>query len=82
MPVLSPAQLIEIRRSCSADDTLINFSKAQANLAIQAIEDWFEVNRASLNTAINTATAPLVLSATVKKRLVAFWLRQKFGREV
>ena len=85
MAVLTASELNELRREIA--DVLpkaslaVNFTKAQANLALQAIEDWFENNRSALSTAIDTATSPLALTNNQKKRFVAYWIKKKFGRE-
>lgn len=80
MAILSVKELAELRRACARNVTPVTWTKPQINAALQAIEDWFEANRASLGAAIETA-APLQFAGPLKKRLVAFWLRQKFGRE-
>ena len=82
MAILTPEQLAEVRREF-AGAVPITCNKPQINAALQAIEDWFEANRASLGTAIDTATVPLGKTFTnpEKKQAVKFWLRQKFGRE-
>ncbi len=82
MAVLTPAQLAEMRRSLEKDDTLgaVNFTKVEANQALQAIEDWWEANRANLNTAINTATSPFVFTVAQKKLIGRYWLWHKFGQ--
>lgn len=82
MATLTATELAELRLACASSQATVGYTKAQINAALQAIEDWFEnTARAALNTTINTATSPLVLSAPVKKILVAHYLRQKFARE-
>jgi len=80
MAVLTNTEKAEITQQIFTKIT-VNYTKLQAWAVLQAIEDWFETNRPSLSTAINTATAPLVLTAAQKKAFVAFWCQQKFGRE-
>lgn len=82
MAVLTATQLAEIRRALAAKAAVVNYTKPQANAALQAVEDWFDANQASLSQAINTATAPLVLTVAQKKWLVAYWLLSRFQREV
>ena len=85
MAVLTPDELVILRReveqSLREAGLASSFTKAQLNARIQAIEDWFEANRTSLAQAIDAA-APGNLTVAQKKRLVAHWLRHKFGREV
>ena len=81
MSLLSAIELAALRQSCARDQPTVNYTKPQINAALQAVEDTFEGLRPTLNTAINTATAPLVLTAAQKRLLVKFWLQQKAGRE-
>ena len=81
MAVLNPAQLADLRRDCAREQAAVNYTKPQINVALQAVEDTFEGVRPTLNSAINTATTPLVLTAAQKRLLVKYWLQQKFGRE-
>ena len=80
MAVLNSTQLAELRRAMASDQATVNYNKVQINAALQAVEDWFEANRAAINAAINTATAPLVFTGSQKSALVKYWLRQKFER--
>jgi hypothetical protein len=80
MAVLSPDELTKIRQEC-AKRVPVNYTKAQLNAAVQAVEDWFETNRSSLSAVINNATSPLTLTAGQKRALVAFWLESKFRKE-
>lgn len=80
MAILLPDELADLRQSASKD-RVVDYSKAQINIALQAIEDWLEGNRVSLSNAINAATAPYVFTPAMKKRMFARWCRQKFGRE-
>ena len=80
MAILTPTELSTLRQDFERSETPTCL-KPTLNAALQAIEDWFEVNRAGLSTTINTATSPYVFTAAQKKKLVAYWLRQKFGRE-
>ena len=57
-----------------------NYTKAQADAATQAIEDWFAANQVSLSNAINAATSPFTFSIAQKKLLVVGWLLTKFNR--
>jgi len=55
------------------------YTKAEINAVAQAVENWFEAARPSLNAAINGAYSGL--SARQKRAIVKEFLRQKFGRE-
>jgi len=81
MATLTAEQLTELRQG-TCRDLHPDFNKTQINAMLQAIEDWFEAARPSLNTAINTATAPYVFSAANKKKALSYWCAQKYGREV
>lgn len=80
MAILLPDDLADLRQGAARNQT-VDYTKAQINTAVQAIEDWFETNRPALAAAINTATAPYVFTPALKRRMVAHWCRQKFGRE-
>lgn len=81
MAILTSDELCAIRRHLQTGNAVaINYTKAQVNAATQAIEDWFEANRASLAAAINAATDPFVFTNAQKLQLVKHWLRQKFER--
>lgn len=80
MAVLTTSELSALRREVAAEGGAVDYTKPTINAALQAIEDWFEANRANLGAAVEAA-APGSFNAAAKKRLVKFWLRQKFGRE-
>lgn len=82
MAILDSGQLTEVRRAYTDKRApIVDYTKPQLNAAIQAIEDWFEMNRAGLAVAIDAATAPYVFPATQKRLMVAMWLRHKSGRD-
>lgn len=80
MAVLTSDQLCDIRRDLAREFAAVGYTKAEVNAALQAIEDWFEANRASLGSAINAGTAPFVFTNPQKVALVKYWLRKKFER--
>lgn len=81
MAILTSDQLVALRQAYSRNNVIVNIDKPQVNAACQAIEDWFEDNRASLAVVINQATSPVVLTPTEKRFLVAAFLLQKSGRD-
>ena len=81
MAILTDTEKAELRQELARGAATVDYDKPTVNAALQAIEDWFEANRAAIASAINTATTPFVFTGGQKKRLVAFWLRQKFRRE-
>ena len=78
---LSENELVELRQRMARATPIVPWKKVAINAALQAIEDWFEAERASLGQAIEAA-APGMFSIAQKKKLVAYWLEQKFRREV
>jgi len=82
MAVLTPEQLVEQRQECAHAGIAINYTKQQFNVAAQAVEDVFTSAqlRTALNSAINTATSPLVLTAPQKQALVVAVLRRLLER--
>lgn len=80
MGVLTTAELQLIRNRC-ADQFAPTWLKAQINAAAQACEDFLTNNAATVSTAINTATSPLVLTAAQKKKLFAEVVEAKYQRD-
>lgn len=76
MATLTGDQLAELRQEAARVVGVVTYTKPVINAALQAVEDWFEANRAALGGAI-----PGPFNAAAKKQLVKFWLKQKFGRE-
>ena len=81
MAVLTGAELAKARRLTRQMVGSLDYDKSTINAALQAIEDWFETNRAGISTDIDTATNPTVLTNTEKKRLGAAWLLYKSATE-
>jgi len=83
---LNNTQLAEIRRAFATrsgtEGWAIDFDKITVNAALQAIETAYENNKVALSNAIDAATNPVSLTTPQKKALGAYWLRQKFDREV
>ena len=79
MAILNATQLEDIRRHAERV-IAVTYTKAKANAAAQAVEDWFEANRAALRAAMEAA-APGVFTTQQKQTIVKFWLQQKAGRE-
>lgn len=85
MATLSSTELATLRNDCEksilAGALALNYTKAQINASLQALENYFEATtRAGFGTAIENA-APGVFNANQKKRLAAFYIRQKCLRE-
>ena len=59
----------------------VDYSKAYINAALQAIEDWYQANKAQGSTNINTATSPYVFTNIQKKKLFGLWMEIKFKGE-
>ncbi len=78
MATLSATELAELRQGF-ADGRVVAHTKPQINAVLQAVEDWFEANRASLGAAMEAA-APGVFTGPQKKAIGSYWLRQKFVR--
>lgn len=81
MAILTSEQLTELRNDCERDQP-VRYVKAQANAAFQAIENVFisAAMQNALSNAIDTATAPLVLTPAEKRIFVKHWLRQRAQR--
>lgn len=83
MAILTRDELAELRQLATAQGAVANYTKAQINAAFQALEDLLEeaTIKAAIAARIDTATAPLVLTAQQKKRLFARFIAQKARRE-
>ncbi len=81
MAVLTVGELAELRKSLAAESDVVTWNKATINAALQALEDWYEAERAVVSGLINAATDPFVFTNAQKKKLARYFLRQKFRRE-
>jgi hypothetical protein len=61
----------------------VNYSKNSVFLAVQAVEDWWELTatKQQLSAAIDAATTPVVFSNNKKKKIAAEWLQMKAAKE-
>ena len=80
MVILTATEAAEVRQQMARGVVPLTWTKGQCDTALQAIEDWFEANRPSLAAAMEAA-APGIFVAVQKKRMVAYYLLQKFRRE-
>jgi hypothetical protein len=82
MATIPAAKLTDARQWLSKE-MAVTYTKAQINAGLQAVENWFDTpaQRNAISSAINAATAPVVLTADQKKKLVAFWASIKFDIE-
>ncbi len=70
MPV--PEKILASARRWAEDAVeTVDYDKAAVNAAVQTLDDWFQSNRAAINSAVDAATAPTRLSASVKKQILA-----------
>ena len=81
MAILINLELDELRRRV-ASELNVDWTKPQINVALQAAEDWFETNKVSLLTSIDSATAPKVFTIGQKRRIATAWLKYKFSKGV
>lgn len=80
MATLIADELAELRQA-QQRMRVVDHPKPVVNAALQAIENWFEASRPSLNAALNAATAPVTLTISEKRTLLGVWLAQKTRRE-
>ena len=61
----------------------VNYPKARIFLAMQALEDWWELpaTKTAISQAMNTATGAPNLTVAQKKLIGAFWLELKAEKE-
>ena len=84
MATLTAVQLAQMRQKFARKlgAVVVDFDKPIINAAFQAIEDWYEDEKAQISTDIDVATSPYVFTAQQKKWVGAYWLLQKSGREL
>ena len=75
MAILTPDELVKLRKEFVKGETVI-WTKTTINTALQEIENWFEANKANLSSIIGVG-----FTATQKKKLITYSLKQKFTRE-
>ena len=81
MAALTSEQRAELRRAVVRGESSITFTKPTIDAALQAVEDWFEGERAVVSAAIDAATTPHVFTNGQKKKMVRWFLQQKSKRE-
>ena len=79
MTTLTIGELAKIRQRCATNIVGIDYIKIDINSAVQAIEDWIEVNMTNLMTAIDSATIYNFTNAQ-KNKILKFWLNMRFNR--
>jgi len=81
MAAISTKEKSKIRQKMSSIGT-VDYNRPTINAAMQAVEDWFDGERATISAQIDIATSPKVLSNQQKKKLVGFWMLKKYVREL
>lgn len=80
MAILTPDQKAELRRSMAVNGETVRWTKGQIDSVFQKVEDLIETNRTVFYAAIDTITAPLVLTNVEKLRAFAAFFKQKAER--
>ncbi len=80
MAILTINEKTTLRKEFYKENITAEWEKETINKAMQAIEDWWFDNQASLSSAIDTATSPVSLTNPQKKAMSKYWLRNKFDR--
>ncbi len=84
MATIGQGELINARRELAKSALEVRWTKAQVNLALQAIEDWFEEPpsaKSDAAAAIETAV-PGLFSNAEKKKIGGVWMLRKALREL
>ena len=76
MAVITLNELVKGRRRLTKKSDVVTWSKSEVNFALQAIEDWYEANKADAITAIE-ASAPGVFSLEEKRTISRIWVSFK-----
>lgn len=79
MAVLNATQLTQIRGYASTSNGRVSYTKPSVNATVQAIEDWWTTNQASLDSAISAAAVAngISLSAGARADLITAWMKVK-----
>ena len=80
MATLTSEQLTQLRQEIARGESVVVWDKPTINAACQAVEDEIEGLKAAISAAIYPATSPVVLSNSIKLKLVKFYFHQKFNR--
>lgn len=69
----------DLEKYAVANGYSVDYTKAVANAALQAIEDWFVLpaTQSAISNAINAATSPVTLTVAQKKIIGKVWLDWK-----
>lgn len=86
MAILSDTVLATMRQKLHGDGLALlqaespPLSKAEIKAAVQAIEDYWETNRANIKANIDAAVGRTI-SVALAKKLGKYWLQYKWGLE-
>lgn len=81
MAVLTRRRKAKLSQAALGDQVATHI-RGEIGAAFQAIENWFEGQRAAISTDINTASSPFVFTNQQKKKMVARYMEYKFRREL
>ena len=80
MAALTASEFAELRELGRTNwTTAIDFDKTIANATFQAMEDWYEGERATVSSNIDTASSPKSFTNAEKKLIAAAYLLWKNG---
>ncbi len=82
MAVLTDEQLTKVRRKMAQHLASFGFDKPTVNAAIQEMEDWYESEKATVSSRLDTVTSPVVLTNAEKKAIGGAFLVEKALREL
>lgn len=73
MAILTQAQFAKLRKVSrrNYDWGEVDFTKIDINAAFQAMEDWYQANKAAAANAIDTATQPEYTFSNEQKKVIA-----------
>jgi len=78
MAVLNATELAELRKLVRINwTTPVDFNRSVANASFQAMEDWYEGQRSTVSSDIDTASTPKSFSNSEKKLISAAYLGWK-----
>ena len=79
MAIINADNLALFRRLLASETEEVTWQKADVNVAVQALEDWWETTgRAAAGSVMEAASAGKFSNAQ-KKAIGKFWLNHKFN---
>lgn len=81
MATLTDAELHDISKELARRSPEVTWSKADIHAAIQVVEDWYEDDKTTVSSQIDTATSVGLFTNAQKKLIGALFMALKAPKE-